>query len=97
MSGEVKSDRSMGLSVRHTYENALWRNVWSQQPHIPNALLGESIKQDTKRHKKPLGFVPMGPAHVPFHMERLEYAKRLKMLSMNPSVYGNLYGVLGTS
>ena len=93
MSSEVKSDRSVGVPSLHSFESALWRNVWSQQPHIPNAMLGE--KGMKRRLDKTKG--ARTDDHIPFHMERLEYGKRLKMLSLNPSVYGNLYGVLGSS
>jgi len=51
---------------------------------------GPKRKLDTAKHNRT-------DEHIPFHMERLEYAKRLKMLSLNPSVYGNIYGVLGSS
>ena len=93
MPSEVKSDRSVGVPSLHTFETALWKNVWSKQPHLPNVLLGHvgpHRKIDTAKRSRT-------DAHVPFHMERHEYGKRLKMLSMSPSVYGNLYGVLGSS
>ena len=92
-SDQVVSDRSVGMKSPMSFTDALFRNVWSQQPHIPNVLLGE--KGPKRRIDRAKG--PRTDDHVPFHMERLEYGKRLKMLSMNPSVYGNLYGVLGNS
>jgi hypothetical protein len=93
MSDQVIRDRANGIPVNNSYESALWRNVWSQQSHIPNALLGE--KGMKRRLDKTKG--ARTDDHIPFHMERLEYGKRLKMLSLNPSVYGNIYGVLGSS
>lgn len=87
------SDRSVGMKPSMSFENALFRKVYSTQPHIPNALFGKKgIRRVIDNAKG-----PRTDDHIPFHMERLEYAKRLKMLSMNPSVYGNLYGVLGSS
>ena len=98
MSAPVESDRSLGMQVPMSFEQAIWKNVFKYDVAPPNVLLGEKgPKINTKRHKKPIGFVAMGPDPVPLHMERLEYAKRLKMLSLNPSIYGNIYGVLGSS
>ena len=93
MSGEVKSDRSMGVVYPVSFEQALWKNVWSHHTPMPNVLMGHAgprRKVDSAKKNRT-------DAHIPFHLPRLEYAKRLKMLSMNPSVYGNVYGVLGSS
>ena len=90
---QVVSDRSIGVATPMSFTDALFKNVWSQQPHIPNVLLGE--KGPKRRIDTAKGV--RTDDHIPFHMERLEYGKRLKMLSMNPSVYGNVYGVLGNS
>ena len=81
-----------------TYESSIMNYVFKHDVPAPNVLMGApGPKISTKRHKRPLGFVPMGADPIPPHMERLEYAKRLKMLSLNPCIYGNIYGVLGSS
>ena len=87
---QVVLDRSVGVPPSVSFEHALWKNVWSHHTHLPNVLLGD---KGPKRKLPKAGAA--GP--LPFHMERLEYGRRLKMLSMNPSVYGNIYGVLGSS
>jgi hypothetical protein len=71
------------------------RYVFNSKNNVPvtNVLMGmpgPKRKLDTARHNRT-------DEHMPPHYERLEYAKRLKMLSLNPSVYGNIYGVLGSS
>jgi len=90
---QTVSDRSVGIATPMSFTDALFKNVYNHQTHIPNAILGE--KGLRRRIDSAKG--ARTDAHIPFHMERLEYAKRLKMLSMNPSVYGNVYGVLGNS
>ena len=93
MSGEVKSDRSMGVVNPVSFEQALWKNVWSHHTPMPNVLMGHAgprRKVDSAKKNRT-------DAHIPFHLPRLEYEKRIKMLSLSPAVYGNIYGVLGTS
>ena len=90
MSGEVKSERSMGLVNPVSFEQALWKNVWSHHTPMPNVLMGHAGPRRKVDKTKTAG--PM-----PFHLPRLEYEKRLKMLSLSPSVYGNVYGVLASS
>ena len=93
MSAPVESDRSLGMQFPMSFEQALWKNVAKGHVAPTNVLTGmpgPKRKLDTARHNRT-------DEHIPFHMERLEYAKRLKMLSLNPSIYGNIYGVLGSS
>lgn len=90
---QVMSDRSIGVATPMSFTDALFKNVWKHDVAPPNVLLGD--KGPKRRIDNAKG--ARTDAHIPFHMERLEYGKRLKMLSMNPSVYGNIYGVLGNS
>lgn len=76
-----------------SFEQALLAYVAKANVAPPNVLTGmpgPKRKLDTAKKNRT-------DEHIPFHMERLEYAKRLKMLSLNPSIYGNIYGVLGSS
>lgn len=76
-----------------SFEQAIMRNVFKHDVAPPNVLMGMAgprRKLDTAKHNRT-------DEHMPPHYERLEYAKRLKMLSLNPSIYGNIYGVLGSS
>jgi hypothetical protein len=93
MSAPVESDRSLGMQTPVSFEQALMKYVSRNNAPLTNVLMGAPgpkrrldtvIKSRTEEH-------------MPLHMERLEYAKRLKMLSLNPSIYGNIYGVLANS
>jgi len=82
----------LDVSFRH-YESSIMRNVFNSTVPVTNVLMGmpgPRRKLDIARHNRT-------DEHMPPHYERLEYAKRLKMLSLNPSVYGNIYGVLANS
>ena len=87
---QVMSDRSVGVVNPISFEQALWKNIWKHDVAPPNVLLGDKGPRRKIDRAKTAG-------PIPFHMERLEYGKCIKMLSMNPSVYGNIYGVLGNS
>ena len=93
MSAPVESDRSLGMQFPMSFEQALWKNVAKGHVAPTNVLMG----MPGPRRKLDTAKVNRTDEHIPFHMERLEYAKRLKMLSLNPSIYGNIYGVLGSS
>jgi hypothetical protein len=89
----VESDRSLGMQTPMSFEQAIMRNVFSKTVPVTNVLMGMPGPRrmiDKVKHNRT-------DEHIPLHMERLEYAKRLKMLSLNPSIYGNIYGVLGSS
>jgi hypothetical protein len=87
---QVMSDSSIGVATPISFQQAIWKNTFKHNVPAPNVLLGDmGPRRKIDRSKT------AGP--IPFHMERLEYGKCIKMLSMNPSVYGNIYGVLGNS
>jgi len=90
---EVIADRSLGVATPMSFQQAIWNNVWKHQTPPSNVLLGQSGPRKSKIFEK--AAKTAGP--IPFHMESHEYEKRIKMLSMNPCVYGNIYGVLGSS
>ncbi len=93
MSAPVESDRSLGMQIPMSFEQALMKHVARGSVAPPNVLMGgpgPKRRLDTVKKSRT-------DEHMPLHMERLEYAKRLKMLSLNPSIYGNIYGVLGSS
>jgi len=93
MSAPIESDRSLGMQVPMSFQQALMK--YTSKGHVAptNVLMG----MPGPRRKLDTARVNRTDEHIPFHMERLEYAKRLKMLSLNPSVYGNIYGVLANS
>jgi hypothetical protein len=93
MPAQVKSDHSLGMQTPMSFEQAIMRNVFNKTVPVTNVLMGmpgPGRMIDKVKHNRT-------DEHMPLHMERLEYAKRLKMLSLNPSIYGNIYGVLANS
>jgi len=84
----------LNLSLKD-YESSIMRNVFNSKSAVPvtNVLMGMAGPRrriDTAKRNRT-------DEHMPPHYERLEYAKRLKMLSLNPCIYGNIYGVLANS
>jgi len=100
---QVQPDRTVGVSPPMPFTHALWGHV-SHETHMREHMLhsrlpsGFGAKPAMGKHepktKVARGAIvyappPVGPSK--------EVAKHIKMLSMNPSVYGNIYGVLGSS
>jgi len=82
----------LNLSLRN-FESAIMRNVFNSTVPVTNVLMGAPGPRrmvDKVKHNRT-------DEHIPLHMDRIEYAKKLKMLSLSPSIYGNIYGVLGNS
>jgi hypothetical protein len=77
------------------FESSIMRYVFNSKNNVPvtNVLMG----MPGPRRKLDIARVNRTDEHMPPHYERLEYAKRLKMLSLNPCIYGNIYGVLANS
>lgn len=81
--------RAIQQPVPDSFEQSLLHYTYKKADHVPNVLLGDmGPRRKIDKSKQ---------AHVPSYMPADEYAKRLKMMSLSPSVYGNIYGVLGNS
>jgi hypothetical protein len=87
MSDAIVSDSSIGIAhSMPTFNGALWKFTHNQG--IAMKMSMSPAKALLKHHSTR----PM-PAHAPGK----SLAREIKMLSMNPSVFGNHYGVLGSS
>jgi hypothetical protein len=83
----VVSDASVGMPHKMpSFNAALWKFTSMHDAAIKERM--SPAKKLLKHHRER----PMPP-----HAPAKSLARDIKMLSLNPSVYGNVYGVLGSS
>ena len=92
-------DSRVGISHAMPFSAALWRYVSHQtgleEAHLRKDASKPRMEEHTPRRRIDRGHI--GPLPEPPVENSCLLRKEILMLSLNPSVYGNKYGVLGSS
>ena len=81
------------------FSSALWAHVSHQSMFNERHLTRDFGSKPSMHAYAPKRKIETGKGYrpLPDHAPAKELAKHIKLFSLNPSVYGNKYGVLGTS
>ena len=92
MKDDVVRNYGVMREMKHAstpFDAALWSYAAKHSGHI-STKSGKSLLHHTyKEAKKPSRTSDVAPVR--------NLSREIKMMSLNPSVYGNIYGVLGSS